>query len=206
MRVGEGASEGGAICVICDRTFGTGWGLAVHIARTHKEVADLATKEDHNSRILVPWTPAELLDLAEEEAALMKKGEQFMIEALLPLCLGRSLEAIKRQRRNKAHKELVKTELAKIVAEGLRIAGDDGEGASVEGEDGRGEGQGPSGTLDMTQGLPNQRMELERQNNLQNPLLGTEGRVTGLAHLRRRFERGTATDRHDRLNLKGKNI
>ena len=136
----------------------------------------------------------------------MKKGTRFMNEALLPLYPGRSLEAIKGQRRSKAHKELVKAELARLVTEGLHITGDEGEGASVEGEDGRGEGQGPSGTLDMTQGLPNQRMELERQNNLQNPLLGTEGRVTGLAHLRRRFERGTATDRHDRLNLKGKNI
>ncbi len=200
---GEGASEGGAICVICDRTFGTGWGLAVHIARTHKEVADLVTKEDHNSRRLVRWTPAELLDLAEEEAALMKKGAQFMIEALLPLCLGRSLEAIKGQRRNKANNELVKTELAKIVAEGLCIAGDDGEGASVEGEEGRGEGQGPSRsgpasrTLYRTQGSLNQRMEPERQNNRQNPLMGTEGRATGLAHLRR----DALSERQQQINM-----
>ena len=61
----------------------------------------------------------------------------------------------------------------------------------MEGEEGRGEGQGPfrsgpaSGTLDRTRGLLNQRMEPERQNDRQNPLLGTEGRATGLAHLRR---------------------
>ena len=101
------------------------------------------------------------------------------------------MEAIKGQRRKTAYKELVEAELAKLVKEGLRIAGDEGEGASVEGEEGRGEGQGPSrsgpasGTLDMTQGLLNQRKELERQNDRQNPLLGTEGRGTGLAHLRR---------------------
>ena len=73
----------------------------------------------------------------------------------------------------------------------MHIAGDEGERASVEGEDGRGEGQGPSrsgpasGTLVLTQGLLNQRMELDRQNYRQNPLLGTEGRATGPAHLRR---------------------
>ena len=121
----------------------------------------------------------------------MKKGTRFMNEALLPLYHGRSLEAIKGQRRSKAHKELVKAELARLVTEGLHIAGDEGEGASVEGEDGRGEDQGPSrsgpasGTLGTTQGLLNQRMELERQKDRQNPLLGTEGRATGLAHLRR---------------------
>ena len=188
---GEGASEGGARCVICDRSFGTKQGLGVHMAAKHREVTDQATKADHNSRRLVRWTPAELLDLAEKEALLMKKGTRFMNEALFPLCLGRSLEAIKGQRRKTAYKELVEAELAKLVKEGLRIAGDEGEGASVEGEEGRGEGQGPSrsgpasGTLDMTQGLLNQRMELERQNDRQNPLLGTEGRGTGLAHLRR---------------------
>ena len=84
-----------------------------------------------------------------------------MNEALFPLCLGRSLEAIKGQRRKTAYKELVEAELAKLVTEGLCIAGDEGEGASVEGEEGRGEGQGPSrsgpasGTLDTTQELLN---------------------------------------------------
>ena len=161
------------------------------MARAHREVTDQATKEDHNSRRLVRWTPAELLDLAEKEALLMKKGVKFMNEALFPLCPGRSLEAIKGQRRKEAYKELVKAELAKLVTEGLCIAGDEGEGASVEGEEGRGEGQGPSrsgpasGTLDTTQRLLNQRIEPERQNDRQNPLLGTEGRATGLAHLRR---------------------
>ena len=141
------------------------------MVRTHKEVTDQATKADHNSRRLVQWTLAELLDLAEKEVLLMKKGTRFMNEALLPLYPGRSLEAIKGQRRSKAHKELVKAELARLVTEGLHIAGDEGEGASVEGEDGRGEGQGPSrsgpasGTLGTTQGLLNQRMELERQND-----------------------------------------
>ena len=33
---GEGASEGGVRCVICDQSFGTRRGLAVHMARTHK--------------------------------------------------------------------------------------------------------------------------------------------------------------------------
>ena len=168
---GEGASEGGARCVICDQSFGTRQDLGVHMVRTHKEVTDQATKADHNSRRLVRWTLADLLDLVEKEALLMKKGTRFMNEALLPLCPGRSLEAIKGQRRSKAHKELVKAELARLVTEGLHIAGDEGERASVEGEDGRGEGQGPSrsgpasGTLDRTQGLLNQRMELERQND-----------------------------------------
>ena len=161
------------------------------MARTHREVTDQATKEDHNSRRLVRWSPAELLDLAEKEALLMKKGAKFMNEALFPLCPGRSLEAIKGQRRKKAYKELVEAELAKLVTEGLCIAGDEGEGASVEGEEGRSEGQGPSRsgpasrTLYRTQGSLNQRMEPERQNNRQNPLMGTEGRATGLAHLRR---------------------
>ena len=87
-----------------------------------------------------------------------------MNEALLPLCPGRSLEAIKGQRRNKAHKELVKGKLVKITMEGLHITGDEGKGTSVEGEEGRGEGQGPSrrgpasGTLDRTQGHLNQWM------------------------------------------------
>ena len=162
---GEGASEGGAKCGICDRTFGTRLGLGVHMASKHKEVTDQAPKTDHNSRRLVRWTPAELLDLTEKEDALMKKGTRFMNEALLPLCLWRSLEATKGQRRSKTHKELVKAELVKLVTEGFRIAGDKGEGASVEGEEGRGEGQGPSRnglasrTLDRTQGLLNQRME-----------------------------------------------
>jgi len=66
------------------------------------------------------------------------KGARFMNEALLPLCPGRSLEAIKGQRRNKAHKELVKGKLVKITTEGLRITGDEGKGTSVEGEEGRG--------------------------------------------------------------------
>ena len=72
---GEGASEGGARCVICDRSFGI---LGVHMAAKHREVTDQATKADHNSRRLVRWTPAELLDLAEKEALLMKKGTRFM--------------------------------------------------------------------------------------------------------------------------------
>ena len=52
------------------------------MARTHKEVTDQATKADHNSRRLVRWTLAELLDLAEKEVLLMKKGTRFMNEAL----------------------------------------------------------------------------------------------------------------------------
>ena len=54
------------------------------MVRTHKEVTDQATKADHNSRRLVRWTLAELLDLAEKEVLLMKKGTRLMNEALLP--------------------------------------------------------------------------------------------------------------------------
>jgi len=64
---------------------------------------------------------------------LLKKGVRFMNEALYLLCLGRSLEAIKGQRRSKA-------ELVMITTEGLHIAGDSDKGASVEGEEGSGEG------------------------------------------------------------------
>ena len=55
---GEGTSEGGARCVICDRSFVTKQGLGVHMAAKHREVTDQATKADHNSRRLVRWTPA----------------------------------------------------------------------------------------------------------------------------------------------------
>ena len=57
--------------------------------------------------------------------------------------------------------------------------------------EGRGEGQGPSRigpasrTLDRTQGHLNQRIEPEQQNDRQKPRLGTEGRATGLAHLKK---------------------
>ena len=34
----------------------------MHLARIHKDLVDQATKEDHNSRRFVQWTPAELAD------------------------------------------------------------------------------------------------------------------------------------------------
>ena len=88
---GEGASEGGAICDLCNRTFGNWRRLLVLLAIKHREIVNAATKEDQNSRRLVRWTPSELLDLAQKEATSMKKGGRFINEALKPLCPGRSL-------------------------------------------------------------------------------------------------------------------
>ena len=157
---GEGASEESVMCDLCNRgPFKSRRGLGVHKAET---------KKDLKKRRLVRWTDAELLDLGEKEATLMKEGVKFMNEALLPLCPDRTLEAIKGQRRSKAHKELVQAELERLTAASLRPAGDGDKGALVEGEEGRGEGQGPSRngpasrTLDRTQGHLNQRIEPER--------------------------------------------
>ena len=50
---GERASEGGAICDLCNRTFGNWRGLLVLMAIKHREIVNAATKEDHNSRRLV---------------------------------------------------------------------------------------------------------------------------------------------------------
>ena len=205
---GEGALEKSVKCDLCNGSFATRRGLGVHRATKHREVVDTETKKDQNNRRLVRWTAAELLDLAEKEATLMKEGVRFMNEALFPLCPGRTLEVIKGQRRSKAHKELVKAELVRLTAESLHPAGDGDNGVSVEGEEGRGEGQGPSRngpasrTLDRTQGHLNQRIEPERQ----NPRLGTEGRVTELAHLRK-DDRERDSDRSKRQthNLMAKN-
>ena len=65
----------------------------------------------------------------------MKEGVRFMNEALFPLCPERTLEAIKGQRRSKAHKELVKAELVRLTAESLHPDGDGDKGALVEGEE-----------------------------------------------------------------------
>ena len=102
---GEGASEKSVKCDLCNGSFATRQGLGVHRASKQREAVDTETKKDQNKRRLVRWTAAELLDLAEKEATLMKGGARFMNEALFPLCPGRTLEAIKGQRRSKAHKE-----------------------------------------------------------------------------------------------------
>lgn len=93
-------------CLICNRSFSTKRGLGVH-ART----ADPEEYHAQNLPVLSKprWTEAKSYLLGSYEASILKTNPQTRIinQLLLEKLPGRSLEAIKGQRRKATHKELV---------------------------------------------------------------------------------------------------
>ena len=98
-----------AICTECGKVCKTYQGMRVHLARAHK---DAMNREIETSRLNIKkarWDPEEARLLAIYEAELIESGEKFLNMALERRMPGRSLEAIKGQRKNASHKTLVKS-------------------------------------------------------------------------------------------------
>lgn len=101
----EDPLRGGFACEFpgCERGFTTKTGRGVHYRRTHKDWYD-ARQKTHEKE---PWTPEGLALMARLEARLTLQGARHINKALLPKMGGRSLDAIKGQRKQAGYKALV---------------------------------------------------------------------------------------------------
>lgn len=90
----------------CERSFTTSKGRGVHEQRTHKNWHD-ERQVQHIEHRKAPWSNEEAALLARQEAKLTIEGTRFINQALLPYFPNRTLEAIKGQRRNIKHKDMV---------------------------------------------------------------------------------------------------
>lgn len=88
----------------CDRSFPTVRGRGVHQQRGHKDWYDA---QQNVEQVKERWSAEEGALLARQEARLVVEGKKFLNQELMPFFPGRTLEAVKGQRRKQGHKDAV---------------------------------------------------------------------------------------------------
>ena len=95
------------VCPSCHRSFKSFAGMRLHFRKAHPEAFHEGVATSREEIKKARWDPEEIHLMAVREVELINQGCRFLNQALADKVPGRSLEAIKGQRRQVAYRNKV---------------------------------------------------------------------------------------------------
>ena len=101
------AANNNYTCQHCGRQFATFAGQRLHERRSHRAEFHRSVEEERGKIVKARWDEEEILLMATREAEMARRGEKFFNLALAAVMPGRTVEAVKGQRRTTRYRALV---------------------------------------------------------------------------------------------------